>query len=423
MVSGRAHRHGPATWVGGAIAVVALALGWFGGVGATPPAPAPLRLGVALPTAGPNAPWGVPMLQGVQLAVEEVNRRGGAGGRPLETLHADTSDHAPDTPSLQRAVIASYERLLADPLVIAVIGPQTSPESRVAAPLLSRANLATITPSATTFDLTDPGLRATFRPGGRTVYFRSIGTDVAQGDAMARFAEKRLGVRRVVVISDGSSFGDRTIRAFERRAAQLGIAILGRRLVNWVGQDYREELRDVARLQPDTLYLGVRAAAGVKLARQILQVLPSVRVLGTETLYDRAFPLQARPGGGEGWYVPHVGPDPAMSPAATAWAARYRTRFGAEPSAYSLTAYTAVMIVADAVERVTRAGRPVTRASVRDAIQATRLPDAPSGPVSFGPDGDLERAMISIFQVRGGAFRYVETIASPGAGDGLGAKR
>ncbi len=418
VVRGRASRHGPARWVSGAIAVVALALGWLGGVGATSPAPAPLRLGVALPTAGPNAPWGVAMLQGVQLAVEDVNGRGGVGGRPLETLQADTSDHAPDTSSLQRAAVASYERLLADPLVVAVIGPQTSPESRVVAPLLSRTNLATITPSATTFDVTDPRLRATFRPGGRTVYFRSIGTDVAQGDAMARFAQERLGVRRVVVIGDGSSFGDRTIEVFSRRAAQLGITILDRRLVNYVQLDYRDDLQDVARLQPDALFVGVRLAAGVKLARRIPEVLPTVRVLGTETLYDGAFPIQARPGGGEGWYVPHVGPDPAMSLVATAWAARYRTRFGAEPTAYSLTAYTAAMIVADAVERVTRAGRPVTRASIRDAIQAARLPDAPSGPVSFGPDGDLERAVVSIYQVRGGAFRYVETIASPGPGPG-----
>ena len=65
--------------------------------------------------------------------------------------------------------------------MVAVVGPQTSGEGRAVAALLSRADLATLTPSATTFDITDPELRDHFRPGGRAVYFRTVGTDLAQG--------------------------------------------------------------------------------------------------------------------------------------------------------------------------------------------------------------------------------------------------
>ncbi len=202
-------------------AAFAVALGWLSlAEGAPAPRPA-FRLGVSVATTGSDARWGGPILQGVQLAVEDVNRRGGAGGHPLETLLLDSSAPGADTLSRQRATVASYERFVADPAVIAAIGPQTSEESRAVAPFLSRADLATITPSATTFDITDPALRATFRPGARTVYFRTVGTDMAQGDAMARFARAHIGVRRVVVIDDGLAFGERTIETFVRRAAQV----------------------------------------------------------------------------------------------------------------------------------------------------------------------------------------------------------
>jgi ABC-type branched-subunit amino acid transport system substrate-binding protein len=77
-----------------------------------------------------------------------------------------------------------------------------------------------------------------------------------------------------------------------------------------------------------------------------------------------------------------------------------------------MTAYTAAMVVADAVGRVAERGRPITRAAVRDAIQTTRLLDAPSGPVAFDRDGDLERAVVSIYQIRGGAFYHIETMES-----------
>ena len=77
-----------------------------------------------------------------------------------------------------------------------------------------------------------------------------------------------------------------------------------------------------------------------------------------------------------------------------------------------MTAYTATIVVADAVGRAAAGGRPVTRAAVRDAIQATRLPGAPSGAVAFDRDGDLERSIVSVYQIRGGAFYLAETMES-----------
>jgi branched-chain amino acid transport system substrate-binding protein len=310
---------------------------------------------------------------------------------------------------------------VADPAVIAAIGPQTSAEGRAVAVLLSRANLATITPSATTFDVTDPSLQASFRPGGRAVYFRTVGTDLTQADAMARFAHASLGVRRVVLIDDGFESQVRLVDVFARRAGALGLSVLARRQIDWIQQDYREELRALAALGPDALYVGVRIGVGAKLARQIPGVMPSVRLLGTESLYNAAFPIQARPTGAEGWYVSNVAPDLTTSPAALAWAERFRRRFGSEPSGYSLTAYTAVMVIADAVGRVLKRGQPVTRGSVRDAIAATRLPETLSGPVAFDRDGDLERPAVSIYQVRRGAFRPVETVLAAAVKGGSGA--
>ena len=274
----------------------ALATGWLlPGWAAPPPRPA-LNVGVSLDLTGPDARWGVPILQGVELAIEDVNRRGGAGGHPLQAVVLDSAGPAP--PGQQGR--ASYERLIKDPSVIAVVGPQTTREARAVVPLLGPASLATITPSATTFDVTDPALMNRFRPDGRASYFRTIGTDLTQGDAMARFAHARLGVRRVIVIDDRLNFGLRVADVFARRAAALGITVLGRRQLHPVQADYREELRQLGAQGPDALYVGVRYEVGVKLARQIPGILPSVHVLGPETLYNGAFPLPGRRHRGRG---------------------------------------------------------------------------------------------------------------------------
>jgi branched-chain amino acid transport system substrate-binding protein len=402
-----------ASW---AAIVLVLTLGgalWFE---ASALARSPLKIGVALALTGPDARWGEPILQGVQLAIADVNHRGLAGGYVLEAVPRDSAALGQDTVLRQRATVASYERFVADPAVIAAIGPQISAEGRAVAALLSRANLATITPSSTTFDITDPTLVAHFRPGGRTVFFRTIGTDLAQADVMARFAQTRLSVRRVVVIEDGLDSQARLADTFERRATALGITVLARRLISWTQPDYRAELRELAALKPDALYVAVRFGVGAKLARQIPDVLPSVHLMGTEQLYNAALPIQARATGAEGWYVPHVLPNPAASPATMAWADRFRSRYGAAPTGYTITGYTAVTVIADAVDRVVKHGRPVTRASIRDAIQTARLPDALAGPVSFDRNGDLERPAVSVYQVRSGAFQHVETILAAAAG-------
>ena len=400
----------------GLLSALAVSLGGLLRVDAAPPGrpalPA-LKVGVSLALTGPDARWGVPMLRGVELAVADVNRRRGAGDHGLEIVVLDSAGPGIEGISQWRGM-NNYQRFIADPAVIAAIGPQTSGEGRAVAALLSRADLATITPSATTFDITDPALRDHFRPGGRTVYFRTVGTDLAQGDAMARFAHARLGVRRLVLIDDGTGFGVRMALTFARRAGALGMTVLARRQIPWTEGDYRPVLRELQALDPQALYFAGEQPVGLKLARQVGDILPSVHRLAAESLYDRAFSVQAG-AAADGWYVSNVAPDPSAGPGAAAWADRFRARFGDAPSSYSLTAYTALAVIAEAARRVGMRGQPVTRTRLREAIQATRLPDTPQGSVSFDGNGDLAHPVVSIYQVRSGAFHYLEAVTGTGA--------
>ena len=395
-----------------AVAAASMTLGWLLAGAASAP-PAVIRIGVSLALTGPEARYGRPMLQGVELAVEEANRGARPGGATIETMALDSAP--PGQGAISRQVtLRNYQRLVADQAVVAVVGPQTSGEAREVAPVLSRAGLATITPSATTFDLTDPAFGERFRPGGRIVLFRTVATDLAQGDAMARFAHERLEVRRVVIIDDGSDFGARMAAAFSRRAQALGMTVLPGKPVPWAESDYRPQLHEASAMNPDGLYFSGSYLVGVRLARQIAEIMPWIHRMGTENLSDRAFPRQAG-AASEQWLVPNVAPDVAARPRAADWADGFRRRFGQPPSSYALTAYTAAAVIVDAVERLRRDRRPVTRASVREAIETARLPDTPQGAVSFDRHGDLEWPVVSIYQVRGGAFRFRETVTWKGA--------
>ena len=71
-----------------ALAVVALATPWLAQAQSTQ-GPVPVRVGVVGPFTGPSADFGVPMLNGIKLAVDEINAVGGYLGRPLELIVKD----------------------------------------------------------------------------------------------------------------------------------------------------------------------------------------------------------------------------------------------------------------------------------------------------------------------------------------------
>ena len=68
-------------------------------------------------------------------------------------------------------------RMVSNKATVAAIGPQMSGAGKAMAPILSEGNLATITPSSTNPDITDPKFATQYRPQGKAIYFRTVATD------------------------------------------------------------------------------------------------------------------------------------------------------------------------------------------------------------------------------------------------------
>ena len=104
------------------------------------------RIGVVGPFTGPSADFGVPMLSGIQLAVEEINAVGGFLGRPLELVIKD--DKANPDEGLKQAQALVAEK------VAAVIGFCNTGVAAKALDVFQTAKLPLIIPCATGTPLT-----------------------------------------------------------------------------------------------------------------------------------------------------------------------------------------------------------------------------------------------------------------------------
>jgi branched-chain amino acid transport system substrate-binding protein len=229
-----------------------------------------VTIGINLPLTGAAAEDATNILHGALLAIEEANAKGGRGGYELRPLVLDDGTATAGQYDPAQAAI-NTRKMVVEPTVVAAIGPMASGSGKAMAPLLSQGNLATVTPSSTNPDLTDPKFAAQYRPAGKAIYFRTVTTDAFQGPNMANFMADQLKVTSVFVVDDSGAYGVGIADAFQAQAAKRGIQVLGRDRVDPLISDYRPLLTKIRNLGAQALYCGSSALAGSSWSSRVMR--------------------------------------------------------------------------------------------------------------------------------------------------------
>src|SRR5262245_52511745 len=364
-----------------------------------------VKIGLSLPLTGADADGADAILKGAQMAIAEVNAKGGAGGYKLEAVVFDSATPAAGQYDPAQAA-TNYKKFVADNLVLAAVGPVMSGEGKAISPIMSEADMATITPSSTNPDITDSKYQAQYRPKGKAVYFRTVTTDAFQGPNMANYLFHAQKIKSVYVLDDGGAFGVGIADSFQKRAGELGVKILGRDRLDPKEADYKTILTKIKGMNPDALYYGGVMQAAAKLAPQGFEVMPKVIKAGSDGVYDLSWPKQSGKEAVDGWYCSQASPELVTSPKLEAWVSKFKGTMKRDPTNYAITSYNAVLVIADAIERTAAGGKPLTRPGIRDAIQATKLGSI-QGPIAFDANGDILSRTVSIYQWRDGEIKYV----------------
>jgi branched-chain amino acid transport system substrate-binding protein len=368
-----------------------------------------VKIGMSLPITGADADEADAVRKGAEMAIQEINAKGGVAGYKLEAVLYDSATPAAGQSDPVQAA-TNYKKFIGDSMVLAAVGPMWSGEGKAIAPIVSEADMATITPSSTNPDITDPKFKSQYRPKGKAVFFRNVPTDNYQAPNMADHAWNNLKVRTVYILDDGATFGMRMADGFQKRAIELGMNVLGRDRLDPSGTDYVTVLSKIKGMNAHAIYYGGTRQTGVKLARQAHGVMPTIHKLGSSGIYDPEFPKQAEKNAAEGWWVSSPSPNLLSDTKTQAWIDAFKIKNRRNPTESSLLAYNAVFVIADATERTVRANKPLNRSNLRDAIQATSLNNTLQGTIEYDENGDIraklisQNKLVSIYQVKGGQF-------------------
>jgi branched-chain amino acid transport system substrate-binding protein len=241
-------------------------------------------------------------------------------------------------------------------------------------------------------------MAAQYKPKGKAIYFRTVTTDAFQGPNMANWMKDKLKIKSVYVLDDSGAYGVGIADSFQKQAEKIGIKVMGRDQLNPKEADYTTVLTKIKALKPDALYYGGVGQAGIKLAKQAYDVVPNMIKAGGDGVQGLSFLKGVGYPAAEGWYSTNASPHVTEDPATADWVKKYKAKFnGVAFDDYTITAYDAMMVIADAVKRVAASGGTPNRDNVRDAIQQTKLKTL-QGEVSFDANGDMITKVVSVFQ-------------------------
>ncbi len=348
-----------------------------------------IKIGFVAPLSGDQAVHGAGMLRGAELALEKALASGfSVYGYRIELVPLDDQRNPTQA-------VAAAKKLVADPAVVAVIGHLNSSCTKPASAIYHEGRVLQISPVSSNPEISRQGFDTFYRP---------CPTDDLQGPVAARFAFEQLGVRRVYVLDDMTTYGRGLAEEFLKKARALGMEVLGHEGITQGDKDFTPLLTKIRSVNPDMIFYAGMFPEAALLIKQRHDLGIGGAFLGGDGLYDAALIELATPQAAEGVYVTTIGTDPRTLPTAQAFIRDYEARYG-PIGAYSAYTYEAMNIVLWAVGTAGAKDREAVLAAMK------QLKDFPGlfGPMNFDEKGDSLVRQIGIFTVRDGKFAFLGT--------------
>lgn len=358
--------------------------------GASSPQPTPtfngsIKVGVSAPYTGDTADGGIQIWQGAQLAVDEINAKGGVLGKKIDLVVEDDAA----SPATAQAVA----KKLVDAGVVAVVGHKDSGVSIPASQVYHAAGVIQITPTSS-----NPGLTAQ----GFDTVFRVCPIDATQGPLLAEFITQKLNLSKVAVIYADTAYGKGLRAEFEKRLAELGATPVASEQIHRGDKDFTATLQKIQPLAPQVVFYAGSLPEGIIVASQMKELGIKAGFVGGDTLFQPDFTLQAGEAS-EGAYVASFFPDvqAAQSAQEKDWVAKYRDEFKRNPGGNSSGGYVAAVALFEAMKQANSADPAVFKTKLQQLSM-----DSFIGRVAFDSKGDLQdqRAHLHIFQVKNSEF-------------------
>lgn len=338
---------------------------------------------------GSEAAFGISTRNGIELALEEVNRSGGVKGKKVAVRVYDDQSKPEEAAS-------AATRLITQDKVVAILGEVASSNSLAMAPKAQAAKVPMVSPSSTNPKVTEVG----------DYIFRVCFIDPFQGYVMARYAHDNLKVSKVAILTDKkSAYSEGLTDVFQKKFTEMGGRIVGVEAYSKGDTDFRAQLTNVKKLKSEALYIPGYYQDVALIAEQARELGLKMTMMGGDGWdSDKLFELGGK--AVEGSYVSNHYSADDPSPRVQDFIKKYQAKFGAVPDSLAALGYDAAQVVIDALKRAPDATGP----ALRDAIAQTKDFPGVAGNITLDDKRNPMKPAV-VLKIEGGKFKYVDTVA------------
>lgn len=341
-----------------------------------------VTVGAIIPLTGAGAQYGAKMRQGIELAVEQINKAGGVSGSKLVAVYADTGDQPSNGPIALRRFkqfnAISYALVSNSNVVLATV------------PVAAELKVV----------LMNGGAQSDRLLGVSPWLYSNIPAGSYETKALAQYVAANLG-KSSLVTHQTDPVGQSALANWTKFYGDAGGKIVASESVNFEQGDYRSAITKLRSSADKVNVWYIGGTYGEDAKRLITQArtlglnTPIVCTALTVTTIEKDSPILK--GIIHTQLIAHPTPE---------FVAAFKTKYGTEPEFYNTAYYNGVYIFLRAYEHATQKGYGTDGEGIRRAIEEIRKFDLPGGAVNFNEQNSTVSGL-EIVQVQDNGTRKV----------------
>jgi len=331
-----------------------------------------IKVGVNLELSGGVASYGESLENGIDIAVDEINKKGGIKGKKIELVKVDNKSEAAEATN-------GAIKLTSQDKVTAIIGAATSGNTVAQAQIANDTKTILLTPSGTS-----PNVTVADNGKLNEYVFRTSFIDPFQGIVAANFAAKELKLNNAAIFADSASdYAKGLAASFKETYEKAGGKVVAEEAYVAKDTDFRATLTRIKAKNPQFIFIpGYYEEVGliVKQARELGITVPLMGADGWDS--PKLVELAGAEALNNTFITNHYtsgDPDETIQKFVTTYKEKYN---GESPNAFNALGYDTVYLLADAIER---AGGTDT-AKIKEALENTKDLSRITGKITIDKD-------------------------------------
>jgi branched-chain amino acid transport system substrate-binding protein len=339
-----------------------------------------VKIGVIQPLTGSVAYNGTTDVNGIKLALSEINAKGGVLGKKVELVIEDGQCKPANS-------VNAAEKLAQRDKVVGLIGAFCSSATAAIMPVAQSNKIPLITGVSSAPGLTEKG-----NSGG----VRATETDALLAKSFAKILANQLKLKKVAYIGVNDDFGRGSVDEFEKQMTALGATTAMKEYFEHGTSDFYTLLTKLKASGADGVFVSAETQDGSTFVKQKAELGLSIKVFGVGSWATADF-MQLAGSAANGIYAAVPYASTMKTPKNETFVKAYEAQYKAPPGKYSAAGYNSLNILVDAIARA----QSTDADKIRAALLNTDY-EGPNGHFRFDAKGQATGFTVVLVQLENG---------------------